>query len=186
MGGILAGAEMTRFQECLKLVLGSEGGYSNDPEDRGGATNCGITQAVYDAWRISRGLGRNPVVGISGDEIEMIYCDYYWKPSRCQFLPTPLDYVQFDGAVNHGVGQAAKFLQRALQVVADGSIGPVTLQAVKEEQDAGQIIAVIESILEQRGRFYDSLIAGHPEQGKFGKGWHNRLAHVRDVAHEQA
>jgi lysozyme family protein len=177
---------MTRFQECMKLLLISEGGYSNDPADRGGATKCGITQIVYDNWRIAHGLGRSPVVGISGEEIELIYGDYYWKPSRCQFLPAPLDYVQFDGAVNHGVGQAAKFLQRALQVSADGSIGPVTLQAVKEEQDADQIMAVVDSILEQRGRFYDSLIAAHPEQGKFGKGWHNRLAHVRDAAYGQA
>lgn len=177
---------MTRFQECLQLVLGSEGGYSNDPADRGGATNKGITQTVYDNWRIAHGLGRNPISGISGEEVELIYGDLYWKTSRCQFLPAPLDYVQFDGAVNHGVGQAAKFLQRALQVTADGSIGPATLQAVKEEQDAGQILEIVDSILEQRGRFYDSLIAAHPEQGKFGKGWHNRLAHVRDAAHEQA
>ena len=170
---------MTRFQECLKLVLGSEGGYSNDKDDRGGATNCGITQAVYDNWRITHGLGRSPIAGISGDEIELIYGDLYWKPSRCQFLPAPLDYVQFDGAVNHGVGQAAKFLQRALQVTADGSIGPATLQAVKEEQEAGQIGVIIDSILDQRGRFYDELAERHPEQAKFLKGWRNRLASVK-------
>lgn len=177
---------MTRFQECLKLLLGSEGGYSNHKADRGGATNSGITQIVYDNWRIAHGLGRNPVTGISGEEIELIYGDYYWKPSRCQYLPAPLDYVQFDGAVNHGVGQAAKFLQRAVQVTADGSIGPVTLQAVKEEREAGQTMTVVDSILEQRGRFYDSLVAAHPDQSVFLDGWHNRLAHVRDIAHVQA
>lgn len=172
---------MSRFQECLVLLLESEGGYVNDKFDRGGATTCGVTQAVYDNWRVSRCLGRSPITGISGEEIEAIYYDLYWRPSQCKHLPTPLDYLQFDGAVNHGVGQAAKFLQRAVQVTADGGIGPVTLQAVKEELEAGQIGDVIDSILTQRSQFYDDLVARHPEQARFQKGWHNRLAHVREA-----
>ena len=41
---------MTRFDECLPLVLVHEGGYVNHPKDPGGATNKGITQRTYDAW----------------------------------------------------------------------------------------------------------------------------------------
>ena len=173
---------MTRFDVCLQLVLGSEGGYSNHRADKGGATNHGITQAVYDEWRIQCGLGRQPVSGISGKEIEAIYLSRYWKLGRCEFLPKPLDYVHFDGCVNHGPRQAAKFLQRALQVVDDGAIGPKTLQAVGEAYAAGQIPTIIDSILFQREGFYEHLARKDATQAVFLNGWKNRIADVRKDA----
>lgn len=170
-----------RFDICLGLVLGSEGGYSNDKDDHGGATNGGITQATYDGWRVGRGLGRQPVLGISGDEIRQIYFDLYWTPGRCAALPAPLDYVHFDGCVNHGNGQAAKFLQRALGVAADGVVGPHTLRAVGEDARAGDIGNTIRTILSQREIFYHDIVKRDESQRKFLAGWLNRIAHIRKV-----
>lgn len=169
----------SRFDICLEYVLGVEGGYSNHKADRGGATNCGVTQAVYDEWRISKGFGRQPVSGISMDEVKAIYLSRYWLLGKCDRLPAPLDYIHFDGCVNHNVGQAAKFLQRALGVAADGAIGPVTLRAVEEENHAGHIDTVCQDILHQREEFYDKLADRDPSQAVFLKGWHNRIADVR-------
>lgn len=170
---------MTRFEQCLNYVLGIEGGYTNHNADRGGATNRGVTQAVYDDWRISKGFGRQPVSGISMDEVKAIYLSRYWLLGKCDRLPAPLDYIHFDGCVNHGVGQAAKFLQRALCVTADGAIGPKTLQAVEEEDKAGHTDTICQDILHQREEFYDMLADRDPSQAVFLKGWHNRIAEVR-------
>lgn len=170
---------MTRFDLCLELVLGHEGGFTANKADRGGATNFGVTQAVYDDWRIGQGFGRQPVSGISGDEVRSIYMSRYWLLGKCDLMPAPLDYCHFDGAVQHGVGQAAKFLQRALGVEADGAIGPKTLAAVQEEAAAGRIDDICSDILDQREEFYERLVARDPSQKAFIKGWHARIAGVR-------
>ncbi len=171
---------MTRFEDSLFLVLGHEGGYSDHKADRGGKTNFGITQAVYDEWRISSGYGRQPIIGISAAEVRSIYLSRYWLFGKCDRLPEPLDYVHFDGCVNHGVGQAAKFLQRALGVVDDGSIGPVTLRAVEEESKAGNILLICEDILNQREDFYDHLANKDKSQMAFLRGWKNRIISIRE------
>lgn len=175
---------MSRFTECLKFILEREGGYVDRAEDRGGPTNRGITQAVYDEYRVNQGLSRNPVSGISADEIAAIYSSGYWKPCRCDLLPEPLDLVVLDGAVNHGVKQSSKFLQRALGVGDDGFVGPATVEAAHKDADSGMMTTVVADILDQRRDFYDHLVEKNPSQQVFIKGWHNRLTELR-LASEQ-
>lgn len=169
----------SRFDLCLDLVLGTEGWYVNHKADRGGATNRGVTQAVYDDWRASRGFPRQPVSGISEDEVRAIYLSRYWLLGKCDQMPAPLDYVHFDGCVNHGQKQAAKFLQRALGVADDGVIGPKTLAAVRQDDAAGNIGTVCSNIIDQREDFYHKLVTNDPTQKVFLKGWLNRIVEVR-------
>lgn len=170
----------TRFEESLAFVLKHEGGYSDHPADKGGATNMGITQASYDDWRAGQGFPRQPVSGISGEEVKKIYLSRYWKLGKCDQLPPPLDYVHFDGCVNHGIKQASKFLQRALGVEDDGAIGPKTLSAVRQDDAAGRIDEVCGNILDQREDFYHKLVEKDPSQKAFIKGWMNRIVGVRE------
>ena len=170
----------TRFEESLELVLKHEGGYSDHPADKGGATNRGVTQSVYDDWRAGQGLPRQPVSGIHGDEISKIYWARYWKVGKCDHMPPPLDMTHFDGGVNHGPKQAAKFLQRALGVEDDGAIGPKTLAAVRQDDAAGRIEEVCTSILDQREQFYQALTENKPHQKVFLRGWLARVVGVRE------
>ena len=39
------------FEKIVELLFGLEGGYNNDSDDKGGATNYGVTQYTFDAWR---------------------------------------------------------------------------------------------------------------------------------------
>lgn len=167
---------MSRFSECLKFILKWEGGYGNDSLDRGGPTNCGVTQATYDAYRLGKGLGRQPVVGISAPEVADVYWSRYWKPVRGDNLPRGIDLVVFDAAVNHGIKQAAKFLQRAVGVGDDGVIGEVTIEAVISDAASGLTKDNIASIIGQRRAFYENLVARAPGQKKFFNGWMNRLS----------
>lgn len=158
------------FEAALELVLELEGGYSNHPADTGGATNYGITDATYDAW-----LGRDgDVRDITHGEVRSIYRRFYWEPGRCEALPPAVRLVHFDGCVNHGVGLAARMLQRAAGVQDDGIIGPVTLAAVGR-MPPGQLVAMV---LRERVRLYHLRAARVPGQQVFLAGWMTRLVRV--------
>lgn len=170
---------MSRFDDCLKFVLKQEGGYSDTPLDRGGPTSAGITQQVYDDYRVRSGKNRVPVVGISADEVSDIYRTRYWKPVCGDNLSRGVDLVVFDAAVNNGVKQASKFLQRAVGVDDDGFIGQQTINAVHSDDASGLTPHVIGDILDQRKDFYEAIVHRDPTQSKFLKGWLNRIEAVR-------
>lgn len=161
-----------QFALALAKVLLSEGAYSNDPVDPGGATNHGIIQTEYDRYRKSQGLPTQTVKLISDAEVQSIYRTSYWGASKCDQLPAGVSYVVFDGSVNSGVSQSAKWLQRAVGAADDGQIGPKTIAAVNAFGDAD---ALIDAICDQRLKFLQSL----KTWPHFGKGWGARVASVR-------
>src|SRR6266478_3527903 len=99
-------ASETRFLAVLAFTLKWEGGFVDNPFDPGGATNMGITQAVYDAWRLANGHPTQSVEFISISEVQAIYRQLYWDKALCSLFASPLDAVQFDSAVNFGVRSA--------------------------------------------------------------------------------
>lgn len=101
------------FERALAFVLRWEGGYSDHPDDPGGATNMGITQATYDAWRKSQGLSPRPVRDIQRGEVEAIYRSRYWAAIGADKLPDALALAAFDLAVNSGVATAKRALSEA-------------------------------------------------------------------------
>lgn len=171
-----------RFKECLKFVLKWEGGLSNHPSDRGGLTNFGITQGVYDSYRMKKGLMTRSVALITKDEVEEIYYKHYWIPSKADKMPKPLDLAVFDTAVNMGVKTAAKLLQRALnsvnktKVQVDGVIGNRTLNAILKVNDIGKLVKAFLDLREQR---YRQIVERNPSQKVFLRGWLNRLNDLR-------
>ena len=146
-----------------------EGGYSNHPQDRGGPTNHGITQRTYDNWRTTTGKEKRMVDLIDDYEVSAIYHDDYWVPCNCEQLPEPLSIAVFDMAVNSGTWNAKLTLQRALNVKADGIIGPVTLRAAKATPN------VTLRFLEKRGAFIQEILYARPGQVAFLEGWIKRL-----------
>src|SRR4029077_20066406 len=96
------------FHKCLQLVLVSEGGNDDDPDDAGGRTSRGITQREYNAYRKTHSGLPSDVWKAPRSAIEAIYEISYWKP-WCPQFPDGVDYVFFDVAVLHGPGKAAKW-----------------------------------------------------------------------------
>ena len=123
---------MSAFLRALPLILRYEAGYVDDPSDPGGATNRGITQAVYDDWSRENALQPRPVREILEHEVEAIYYERYWKAGGCGEMPECVGIVHFDCCVNCGVDAANRILQRAAGVPDDGIVGPVTLAAVRQ------------------------------------------------------
>jgi len=163
------------FEDCLRFVLKWEGGFSDDPSDHGGATNRGITQKEYDAWRKDSGLSARSVKEISDDEVAAIYRNSYWTAVGCSYLASPLNLVAFDSAVNTGVRQASKWLQRSVKVTPDGVVGKVTLSAIQQFDP----VQVAEAVLDQRQDFYNDIVERDPTQGKWLNGWLNRVTALR-------
>lgn len=72
------------FKKALQFVLKWEGGYVDNPNDKGGATNKGITQNTYNAWLKSNGKATKDVKNITQAEVEEIYRKNYWLASGCE------------------------------------------------------------------------------------------------------
>ena len=168
------------FERALKFVLKSEGGYFNHPHDKGGPTNKGIIQRVYDRYRDDRQADRRDVREITDDEVEDIYYNEYWVPGKCYKFSWPLYAVHFDGCVNTGVGQASKFLQRAVGASDDGVIGPKTIMAYENKVNDVGVDEIVKHILEQRNGFYKLLVELDPTQKSFINGWLNRLDNLKE------
>ena len=166
----------SNFEKALALVLEHEGGYVDHPKDPGVATNRGVTQAVYNAYRKIRGRGMQSVKFITDDELRAIYKFQYWDKVHGDFLPTGLDYAVFDFAVNSGVGRASKYLQAVLGVAQDGQIGARTLAAITKP------VNTINALCDRRMGFLRNLGTFLT----FGKGWTKRVQGVRADALEMA
>jgi lysozyme family protein len=88
------------FQQVTNWLLIHEGGFVNNPNDPGGATNKGITQRVYDGYRRKKSLPLQSVALMSDVECWEIYEEQYWNPIIGDELPSGLDYALYDFA--HG------------------------------------------------------------------------------------
>jgi lysozyme family protein len=150
---------MNWFDQCFDKLIAHEGGYSNDAKDPGGETNFGISKRAYPQVDIKN---------LTRDAAKAIYKRDYWDRAQCDKLPPTLAYLLFDAAVNSGIGQAIRFLQRALGVADDGILGPLTLSMVSRA-DAESICA---RFIGQRLDFMTRLSTFD----YFGKGWSRRLA----------
>jgi len=159
---------------ALKFVLSQEGGYSNDPADKGGATNFGITHAEYDADRIDRGLLTQSIRLITAEEVRSIYDRKYWQAGKCGQLPAPLDLIHFDGCVNIGIGGATRLLQKAVGSKVDGGFGPQTLKDVENALKDNDSLAIALNIIDLRREYYRRIVDRNATQGVFLKGWLNR------------
>lgn len=156
------------FKDALEFLLPVEGGYANDPDDPGGATNYGITQETYDAFR------KRSVKHITPNEVAEIYEKFYWRDGKCDAIAVThphLALVHFDCAVNCGVIQAAKLLQKAVGATPDGIVGSRTLQAIRQQSDDVHC----HEYLKVREAFYYSIVSNKPVLNKFLKSWLHRL-----------
>lgn len=161
------------FSNALLEVLKSEGEWSDNPFDPGGATMCGITLGTYRDYENNQSLTKEDLRKISKSKIAEIYKERYWRKIKGDELPTGLDYAIFDFAVHSGPGQAARCIQEVVEVVRDGDIGPKTLSAIRR----ADIRTLIDKYCDIRISFLKRLNMPY-----FIKGWLKRVENVRYTA----
>jgi lysozyme family protein len=91
------------FTKAIKFILTWEGGYVDDINDMGGETNYGISKRSYP---------NEDIKNMTIDRATEIYYQDYWLQAGCEELPSPLDMVVMDTAVNMGMSRAKKILEQ--------------------------------------------------------------------------
>jgi uncharacterized protein (TIGR02594 family) len=166
------------FDTVIPLVLRWEGGYVNDPDDPGGATNMGITIGTLQRWR-GNPMTEDDVEALTENEARKIYREYYWNPIQGAQLPAPAALMTFNAAVLHGPPRSSRFLQEALnrqglEVDVDGEIGPQTLGAVGK--------ANLKELVHDYAAVQLAYLQSRPHWGKYGRGWTNRVNDIQSNA----
>jgi lysozyme family protein len=128
---------MLSVRSIAEDIVAREGGYVNDPDDPGGATNFGVT--IHTMRALGLDLDGDGDVDpadvrlLSREQAVDIFIEHYFKRPRIALLPDPLHPTVFDMYVNAG-SNAVKILQRLLRdmgldIAVDGNIGPQTARA---------------------------------------------------------
>jgi hypothetical protein len=151
------------FQQIFDRLIGHEGSYVNNPRDPGGETNWGITKRTAQANGYQGSMR-----AMTREQAYKIYYSAFWLRYQCDKMPEAVAYQFFDAAVNHGLGNASRMLQRAVNVADDGIIGNMTIAAIKKMA----ISDVIMRLNAERLEFYCKLSTF----ATFGKGWVRRVA----------
>ena len=155
----------TRPQEFFEIVnhtLEEEGGYVNDPTDKGGETNFGISKRAYPNL---------DVFNLTEDDAIDIYWKDYWVRGKCDKVPSKLQPIYFDMCVNFGISGAIKVLQatansKGANIEVDGRIGPNTIKAIKNLS--------LERVRAFRVLKFAKIVIANPKQMKFWYGWYRR------------
>lgn len=172
---------MADVKVLLPFILSWEGGFSNHKDDRGGATNKGVTIAN---WK-SQGYDKDGDGDIDVDDLKAITDDdmcnrilipHYWNrwkadEIKCQSIANiVVDWLWCSG--KYGIVN----VQKILGVKADGIVGPKTLAAINDAPDQHVLFL---KIWNERYEFLDRIVKANPSQRVFLKGWRNRLMSIR-------
>ena len=166
---------MAEIKNLAPWILKWEGGFVNDPLDKGGATNKGVTIAVWKAQGYDKdGDGDIDVADlklITAEDATMIMKKNYWDRWKADQIKnqaianTLVDWVWGSGA------WGIKIPQRILGVKDDGIVGIKTLEALNKQNPK----EFLEKLYLARFNFLDGIVASNPSQKRFIKGWKNRM-----------
>ena len=164
---------MSDFDRAFEIIIGNEGGYQNNPLDRGNWTGGQIDKGELRGTKYGISAAAYPrlnIQSLSVNDAKLIYKRDYWDAAKCEQYPYHVSLQVFDAAVNHGVSRAILMLQEALDVKVDGVVGPITIgSAIKCE--AGWFKARFNGV---RLSFYTDL--SEVQWATFGKGWARRVS----------
>ncbi len=146
------------FEDYIPVILALEGGYTDDPFDRGGETNFGIAKTFYP---------QEDIKNMTKERAIAIYKKDYWEAMGVEKLPEHLQLIVFDCGVNCGRKTAISLLQDVAGVLRDGIIGRVTVGASREISVA--------TYAKRRILYYKRIVKNNPTQAKFLKGWLKRV-----------
>lgn len=161
------------FDPSFQLLIKTEGGFSNDPQDPGGVTNLGVTLASWSAY-VNRSVSVEEMHDLTPAIVSPFYRSQYWNPIQGDALPLGLDYAVFDFAVNSGVRRAAMKLQALLGTAPDGAVGPATLAAAQ--------MANLSNLISQYQAARLVYLQSLPGWAHDGGGWGPRVERVKSQA----
>ncbi len=171
---------MAKIDILAPFILSWEGGYANDPDDPGGATNRGVTIGTWKQVGYDKdGDGDIDVADLKlitpEDAVNRVMKPHFWDRWQADKIRSQsvanivVDWVWASG--KHGITE----VQKILGVKVDGIVGPKTLAAVNAQDPR----ALFDHIKRARLRFIDTIIKNRPTSEKYRKGWTRRLDYIR-------
>lgn len=165
---------MARAELLKPFILKWEGSFANDPFDKGGATNKGITIGTFRQF-----YGKNATVEqlkrITDEQWLHVFKSGYWNRWQADRITNQsvanilVDWVWASGV--NGI----KIPQRVLGVTEDGIVGEKTLAALHAQNPAEFFV----KIHAERIKFVDDIVRRNPTQARFIKGWKNRINDIK-------
>lgn len=167
---------MQTVQQIAQAIVRREGGFVNDPDDPGGATNHGVT--IHTMRRLGLDLTGDGVVdvddvrAVDADTAAQVFMEHYFARPKIDALPMPLQASVFDMYVNAG-NNAVKILQRLfnemrITTVVDGLIGPQTIAAA-DAAFAAAPAHLVDAYGIARRNYYYSLADARPASRKYAR-----------------
>lgn len=183
------------FERALPLLLRYEGGFVDNPDDRGGATFAGVSHKAVvglrdDGGRLVFDLDNDGDVDTADiralkdfpDKVAWFYEKNYWTKAGCGELFWPFSFLVFDAAVHSGVRQGVVLLQKAVDVSPDGVVGPATRQALDRAILRCGVLRTAQLALWERAVLFAGICQRRPSQRQFLSGWLTRLVEVEKEA----
>lgn len=167
---------MPDVRQIAEEIVGREGGFVNDPDDPGGATNYGVTIGTLRRLGIDVNHDTRIDVGdvkaLSRKQAVEIYLKHYYEGPGIAALPEAIQASVFDMYVNAG-GNAVKILQRLLSDMGfacdpDGEIGPQTIRAAQLAFEAAPS-HLADAYAIARRNYYYALADKRPASRKFAR-----------------
>lgn len=169
------------FDTAFDRLIGHEGKFTDHRNDRGNWTSGRVGVGELKGTKFGISAMTYPHLDIKNltvDDARVIYERDFWLRAGADQYDGAIGYQVFDAAVNHGIGNAIRILQRAVRVADDGDVGPITLKAV-QSMTATDVLMRFNAA---RIRFYTKLSTW----ADFGKGWMNRVAGNLDYGADDA
>ena len=173
---------MDNFDYAFIRTIEKEGGFSNDAEDRGGRTNLGISEAVFeDALRRDIISGISDIRFLTIAQAKAIYKADYWFPIKLDMIQNQEIAAEiFDTAVNMGRSRAIKIVQESLNFLGekldvDGIMGNLTLVAIQKwiNKDVRALFVCLNGFQFMK---YVDIVRNDSSQIRFSRGWTKRIA----------
>ncbi len=170
---------MADVNKIVSLTLKWEGGFVNDPDDLGGATNKGVTIGTYEAYCQKKGYPKPTIEclkNISDEQWKDILKTLYWDKWQADNINNQsianilVDWIWASGA--YGI----KIPQKILGVPIDGIVGPKTIAAINSYPDQKELF---DKIKQERIDFIERIVTNRPTNKKFKRGWLNRLNDIK-------
>jgi len=161
---------MAQFGIAIAHTLKHEGGYNDIAEDKGGATNFGISLRFYQN-NINSNANNDVIKNLTEEEACKIYKKFFWDFNNLDaILNQQIASKLFDSCVNMGNQQAIKLSQRVCNIKDDGFCGKITIENINKQNTND----FINKYIGLQENFYLDLIKNNPSQEKFKNGWLNR------------
>lgn len=166
---------MANVNELAPFILKWEGGFVNDPDDLGGATNMGVTIRTYQDYRKKKGLPEpdvNDLKNLSKEEWTDIMKGAYWDRWKAdQIQNQSIANILVDWVWASGV-YGIKLPQEILEVTVDGIVGKNTIAAINNYTPQAELFGRIK---QARYDYIDRICEKRPANKKFRNGWRNRI-----------